>query len=431
MMRRILSDHLLISFMGLSLLFALAPVRAAAQGPNEIADQSARKFDEFGQVGGCDYGARLDNFAIQLQNEPTADGYIVCYGPKGEGSGTGKFAMEVAKDYLVNARGLMPERIKTIYGGRYKEWNEAATELWIAPRDAAPPVPMSYNTEIGAFTGKFSEYSAWDDMGEDGGTGPTHGHVSRASFADMLRELGETRAYIVAYNTGSATPGAWRRVAREIASDLQYGYQVGADRIKIIYGGYRKPEKKKDAEGIGTQAPVFVQLWILHEDAPPPVAEAKEPEQMPTKAVRINTSSKYTLSFGSAAQSAFQGFADVLRSDERMSACLIVRLDNRAKDEAEADGARSPADAPTEAAREEQWPEADLMAVVNRWKSELVENYGISEHRLIVITAEADQSSHGSIETWLVPPGAALPDPDAQDEIAPDGEAMEFSEATR
>jgi hypothetical protein len=72
------------------------------------------------------------------------------------------------------------------------------------------------------------------------------------------------------------------------------------------------------------------------------------------------------------------------------------------------------------------------LALVEKWRSELIENYGISEHRLIVITAEAQQSSCGSVETWVVPLGAALPDPNASSEIpVVDGEAIEVNEETQ
>src|SRR5205823_13125607 len=37
----------------------------------------AIKFDEYGNIRFNDEKARLDNFAIQLQNEPTAQGYII------------------------------------------------------------------------------------------------------------------------------------------------------------------------------------------------------------------------------------------------------------------------------------------------------------------------------------------------------------------
>src|SRR3712207_9278478 len=47
----------------------------------------ARKIDEFGRVGGCDHSARLDNFAIELQNAPGSVGHVIAYGVGGESSG--------------------------------------------------------------------------------------------------------------------------------------------------------------------------------------------------------------------------------------------------------------------------------------------------------------------------------------------------------
>src|ERR1043165_5498730 len=140
MMRRLMTSRLLILFVGLTLA-ALSASYAAAQDSNEASSPTARKFDEFGEVGGCDLSARLDNLAVQLQNDPTADGYIVCYGPEGEGYGTGNSGLSIMADYLVNTRGIDAERFKTIYAGRYKEWQEVAAELRIAPPGAAAPEP--------------------------------------------------------------------------------------------------------------------------------------------------------------------------------------------------------------------------------------------------------------------------------------------------
>jgi len=39
-----------------------------------------RQFDEFGDINCEDEMARLDNFAIQLQNEPAAKGVMIFYG---------------------------------------------------------------------------------------------------------------------------------------------------------------------------------------------------------------------------------------------------------------------------------------------------------------------------------------------------------------
>ena len=89
----------------------------------------AQKWDEFGNIRGCDMKARLDNFAIQLQNEPSSTGYIATYSVPVNGRNFGEDLAERAKDYLVNTRGIEASRIATVNGGQR---NELTTQLWIA-----------------------------------------------------------------------------------------------------------------------------------------------------------------------------------------------------------------------------------------------------------------------------------------------------------
>ena len=74
----------------------------------------------YGRINFEDEKARLDNFAIQLLNEPGAQGYI--YGYSGRDSRKGEVAKRLrrAKDYLVGIRQMKPGRIVTIDGG-YRE----------------------------------------------------------------------------------------------------------------------------------------------------------------------------------------------------------------------------------------------------------------------------------------------------------------------
>ena len=61
------------------------------------------------------------------------------------------------------------------------------------------------------------------------------------------------------------------------------------------------------------------------------------------------------------------------------------------------------------------------MQLAEKWKSELKKN-GVGEHRVIVMVVPTrEQQWCGQIETWVVPPGAPLPDPSA-DEFADDEE---------
>jgi len=93
----------------------------------------ARKFDTYGNIRFNDEKARLDNFAIQLQNEPTSQGYIIGYGSC---DAEGLTRANRAKDYLVNTRGIDASRLVTVDAGCLPELQ---VQLWIVPQGATPP----------------------------------------------------------------------------------------------------------------------------------------------------------------------------------------------------------------------------------------------------------------------------------------------------
>jgi hypothetical protein len=94
-----------------------------------------RKFDEYGNIRFNDEKARLDNYAIQLQNEPTATATILVYGScEGEAQQRG----DRAKDYLVNTRGIEAGRITVVDGGCR---SDLLVQLWIVPQGSTPPAP--------------------------------------------------------------------------------------------------------------------------------------------------------------------------------------------------------------------------------------------------------------------------------------------------
>ena len=100
----------------------------------------ARKFDEYGDLRFNDEKARLDNFAIQLQQEPGSQGYYVIFGSC-EGEADQRSARAV--DYLVNNRGIDRGRITVVNGGCRET---LLVELWIAPPGAAAPTPTNSST---------------------------------------------------------------------------------------------------------------------------------------------------------------------------------------------------------------------------------------------------------------------------------------------
>jgi hypothetical protein len=105
---------------------------------------SIRKFDEFGDINCEDEMARLDNFAIQLQNEPSARGLIIFYGGRlfrGRLSKRGEAAARAArlKPYLVQRRGIPTDRVIVVDGGYAEDWH---VEVWVVPPGASMPTPQ-------------------------------------------------------------------------------------------------------------------------------------------------------------------------------------------------------------------------------------------------------------------------------------------------
>ncbi len=101
---------------------------------------SPRKFDEYTDLRFNDEKARLDNFAIQLQQEPGAQGYYVIFGSC-EGEADQRSARAV--DYLVNNRGIERSRITVVNGGCREQ---LTVELWIRPTGATEPTPTNSAT---------------------------------------------------------------------------------------------------------------------------------------------------------------------------------------------------------------------------------------------------------------------------------------------
>lgn len=98
----------------------------------------SRKLDEYGKLLPKDENARLDNFTIELQMDPTAQAYIIAYGGRVSRAGVAQRAADKAKGYLVTKRGVDRDRIVTIDGGRREQ---AAVELWLVPSRASLPKP--------------------------------------------------------------------------------------------------------------------------------------------------------------------------------------------------------------------------------------------------------------------------------------------------
>jgi hypothetical protein len=98
----------------------------------------AREFDECNNCTFDDQKARLDNLAVELQNDPSTRGYILAYGGRMSPIGQVEKLMSRARDYLVSKRGIDASRLVLVNGG-FRE--QDSVELWIVPSGAAAPQP--------------------------------------------------------------------------------------------------------------------------------------------------------------------------------------------------------------------------------------------------------------------------------------------------
>ena len=115
--------------------------RRVAQSSTYVAPQAhrespAREFDVCCFCSYNDQKARLDNLAVELQNDPSSTTYILAYAGRNSRIGQADRLGARARDYLVANRGINASRIIVVNGG-FRE--EECVELWIVPNGATPP----------------------------------------------------------------------------------------------------------------------------------------------------------------------------------------------------------------------------------------------------------------------------------------------------
>jgi hypothetical protein len=106
--------------------------------PPPAREDPAREYDTCCSCTFDDQKARLDNLAIELQNDPATTTYIIAYGGRTSRVGQADMLSTRAKEYLTAQRGIDASRIVVLNGG-YRE--EDCVELWLVPSGANPPRP--------------------------------------------------------------------------------------------------------------------------------------------------------------------------------------------------------------------------------------------------------------------------------------------------
>lgn len=101
-----------------------------------IPPPQPRRVDSFGDIPSNDLKARLDAFAVDLQNEPGATGLIISYVDRRCRTTRVRGKEGVMRSYLVDTRGLDAGRLAILDGGRRRN---ITFELWVIPRTDTRP----------------------------------------------------------------------------------------------------------------------------------------------------------------------------------------------------------------------------------------------------------------------------------------------------
>jgi hypothetical protein len=100
-------------------------------------DLRPKKFDSYGALPHKEELSRLNAFAVQLQNQPGSEAYLLAYGGRRGRAGEALKLASKAREYLVRSRGIDAGRIVTLDAG-YKE--KPTIDLWIVSTGHNRPV---------------------------------------------------------------------------------------------------------------------------------------------------------------------------------------------------------------------------------------------------------------------------------------------------
>ncbi|HEV7904960.1 MAG TPA: hypothetical protein VGO96_14045 [Pyrinomonadaceae bacterium] len=255
------ASHRLKYLLPLACLLLLAHTTQAQTATTTAAP--AVKWDEFGDIAASDLIARLDNFAVQLQNDPNTRGFLVVYRTRRDLPGLSNRYAHAMKDYLVKTRGLPAERIVTVDGGVILCLTQ---EIWLVPIGATPAIRTdAYWNAFPDAAYKFDEHyyeQRTDSVGETVSywSFPPHnlqGYLE--AYAAALRKEPRASGYLVAYmSLNQDRPTLAQKMLQTERNFLIKHFNIKPSRIKTINGGYRRWRG--------------MELWIVPPGEPPPLS---------------------------------------------------------------------------------------------------------------------------------------------------------------
>ncbi|HWS85938.1 MAG TPA: hypothetical protein VN282_03020 [Pyrinomonadaceae bacterium] len=237
------------------LLLTLSAAAHAQQQPAPVA----RLIDEFGEIQFSDLMARLDNFAVELQNEPAARGVVVAYGSRHKFPGWPLRRAHASHNYLVNTRGLDASRLSTVFAGLREE---STFQLWVVPPGAEPPA--KHFDPVLLMSGEktplpFDRYSVIErgdpPESEYGDIYPDEAELYKY-FVEVLKRDPALRGCVIGYTSRRGSLAAGRRIAARAKLTMAKAYAVDVTRVAALGGGRREYK--------------MIELWLVPPGAPLP-----------------------------------------------------------------------------------------------------------------------------------------------------------------
>ena len=224
------------------LLLALSA--SAAHARQQPETPGARLVDSFGEIQWSDWMARLDNFSIELRNNPAATGLIVSYVTADKFPGWPLRRVRHSLDYMVETRGLDASRLTVVNGGPR---DETAFELWLVPPGAETPVKpfdaslLMSGSKSALLFDRFAVVERGDDPTSAYGLEPyPDSQGVYEYFAEVLRRDPGLRGYIVGYTSRRGRRAADRRIASQAKLAIAKSFAIDLSRVVAVGGGRRE-----------------------------------------------------------------------------------------------------------------------------------------------------------------------------------------------
>lgn len=238
-----------IIFKAALLLMLLCAAASARRRP-----PSARMIDSFGEVMITDLKARLDDFALELQDAPDAKGLVVVYAERHRFPGWAVRRAEASLDFLTHKLGAA--RASLINGGLR---GETRFELWLVPAGADEPPVKPFDLSLlmsGAKTplpfDRFDVVERGDTPLKEDDEYYPDARWLYDYLAEVLRADPGLRACVIAYTSRRGARAADRRIAASAKAAVVKSQAVDVRRVVAIGGGRRRYKA--------------VEVWL----APPP-----------------------------------------------------------------------------------------------------------------------------------------------------------------